>query len=58
MNNAVKMIKAKISVTLITCVLTLCSCSCSRDMTEEERQKYIEEENRRDLRDLTNPIGF
>lgn len=54
------MIKAKISVTLITCVLTLCSCSCSRDMTEEERQKYIKEENLRGLRDsvTNNAMGF
>ena len=54
------MIKAKISITIITCMLTLCSCGHTRNMTDEEREKYMEEENRRDLRDLTtnNQIGF
>lgn len=46
------MIKAKISITIITCMLTLCSCSHTRDMTEEEREKYMQEESRRDLREL------
>ena len=52
------MTKIKVSIAITVCLLSVCSCSHTRDMTEEEREKYIEEENRRDLRDLTNPIGF
>lgn len=54
------MIKAKISITIITCMLTLCSCGHTCNMTDEEREKYMQEENRRDLRGLTtnDQIGF
>jgi hypothetical protein len=46
------MIKAKISITIITCVLTLCSCSHSRNLTEEEMEKHMQEESRKETRDL------
>lgn len=48
------MIKAKISVTIITCMLTLCSCGHTCNMSDEEREKYMQQESRRDLRDLIN----
>jgi len=48
------MIKAKISITIITCMLVLSGCSHTRDFTDEEKEEYMEEESRRDLRDLIN----
>jgi hypothetical protein len=41
------MIKAKISITIITCMLTLCSCTCcTPDMSDEERNKLTKQEIR------------
>ena len=40
------MIKAKISITIITCMLTLCSCGHTCNMTEEERNKLTKQEIR------------
>ncbi|WPX99504.1 hypothetical protein Megpolyxen_01395 [Candidatus Megaera polyxenophila] len=41
------MIKAKISITIITCMLTLCSCTCcTQDVSEEERNKLAKQEIR------------
>jgi hypothetical protein len=39
------MIKAKISITIITCMLTLCSCTCCMpDVSEEERNRLTKQE--------------
>ena len=43
----------KIIVLIITCILALCSCGHTRDMTEEEQEEYMQEEGRKELRDLT-----
>ena len=40
-------------IILITFILVLSGCSHTRDMTEEEREEYMEEEGRKELRDLT-----
>ncbi len=46
-------------IILITFMLILSGCSHTRDMTEEEREEYMEEEGRKELRDLTgNDIMF
>ncbi len=34
-------------------MLVLSGCSHTRDMTEEEQEEYIQEEGRKELRDLT-----
>lgn len=57
------MIKARISITIITCMLTLCSCNHMRDMTEEERQKHMKERQLNNLRNSVtqntiHPVGF
>jgi len=57
------MIKAKISITIITCMLTLCSCSHTCNMTEEEREKRMKQERLNDLRNSVtqntiHPVGF
>lgn len=38
-------------IILITCILVLSGCSHTRDFTDEEKEEYMEEESRRDLRD-------
>ncbi len=40
-------------IILITFMLVLSSCSHTRDMTEEEQEEYMQEEGRKELRDLT-----
>lgn len=57
------MIKAKISITIITCMLTLCSCGHTCNMTDEERQKHMKERQLNDLRNSVtqntiHPVGF
>ncbi|BBB57902.1 hypothetical protein MPCS_01913 (plasmid) [Candidatus Megaera polyxenophila] len=50
-------------IILITCILVLSGCSHTRDFSDEEREEYMEEESRRDLRDcmtedIKNDIMF
>jgi hypothetical protein len=54
------MIKAKISITIVTCMLTLCSCNHMRDMTDEEREKHMKQAELNDLRNSVtqNVMGF
>ncbi|UXM65473.1 hypothetical protein [Megaira polyxenophila phage MAnkyphage_25.80] len=41
------MIKAQISITIITCMLTFCSCTCcAQDVSEDERNKIAKQEVR------------
>ena len=40
-------------IILITFMLVLSGCSHTRDFTDEEREEYIQEEGRKELRDLT-----
>jgi Tfp pilus assembly protein PilP len=38
-------------IILITCILVVSGCSHNRDFSDEEREEYMEEESRKDLRD-------
>lgn len=38
-------------IILIICILVLSGCSHTRDFTDKEKEEYMEEESRRDLRD-------
>jgi Tfp pilus assembly protein PilP len=40
-------------IILITFMLVISGCSHTRDMTEEEQKEYMQEEERKELRDLT-----
>ena len=40
-------------IILMTFMLVLSGCSHNRNMTEEEQEEYMQEEGRKELRDLT-----
>lgn len=40
-------------IILMTFMLVLSGCSHTRDFTDEEREEYMKEEGRKELRDLT-----
>jgi Tfp pilus assembly protein PilP len=40
-------------IILMTFMLVLSGCSHTRDFTDEEMEEYMEEEGRKELRDLT-----
>ncbi len=40
-------------IILMTFMLVLSGCSHTRNMTEEEQEEYMQEEGRKELRDLT-----